>query len=117
MSFNRGLDNFYREIGGRMRSVREALRLTQAQVAEAAGIDASFYGQIERGANTPSLKTFVDIAYALKADPADLLPRRAPGRERLYETTMGKLLAGLDPKRKALVLGLVKDIVARYKAE
>jgi transcriptional regulator with XRE-family HTH domain len=86
-------------------------------VAETAGIDTSFYGQIERGANTPSLKTFVDIAYALKADPADLLPKRAPGRERLYETAVGKLLSGLAPKRKALVLGLVEDIVARYKTE
>ena len=111
------MDNFYAEIGSRMKSVRTALRLTQAQVAETAGIDTSFYGQIERGANTPSLKTFVDIAYALKADPADLLPKRAPGRERLYETAVGKLLSGLAPKRKALVLGLVEDIVARYKTE
>jgi len=111
------MDNFYAEIGGRMKSVRTALRMTQAQVAEAAGIDTSFYGQIERGVNTPSLKTFVDIAYAFKADPADLLPRRTPGRERLYETAVGELLAGLPPKRKALVLGLVKDIVARYKSE
>ncbi len=111
------MDNFYAEIGSRMKSVRTALRLTQAQVAEPAGIDTSFYGQIERGANTPSLKTFVDIAYALKADPADLLPRRAPGRERLYEAAVGKLLSGLDPKRKALVLGLVKDIVTRYRSE
>jgi transcriptional regulator with XRE-family HTH domain len=110
------MDSFYGEIGGRMRGVRTALRLTQAQVAEAAGIDASFYGQIERGVNTPSLKTFVDIAYALKTDAADLLPRRAPGRERLYEAAVGKLLSGLDPKRKAMVLGLVKDIVARYRA-
>lgn len=110
------MDNFYAEIGGRMRAVREAMRLTQAQVAEEAGIDASFYGQIERGVNTPSLKTFVDVAYALKADPADLLPRRAPGRERLYETAVGQLLSGLTPKRKALVLGLVKDIVTRYKS-
>ncbi len=100
-----------------MRSVRSALRMTQAQVAEGAGIDASFYGQIERGVNTPSLKTFVDIAYALKADPADLLPRRAPGRERLYETAVQQLLSGLPPKRKALVLDLVKDIVTRYKSE
>lgn len=100
-----------------MKAVRTALRMTQAQVAETTGIDTSFYGQIERGANTPSLKTFVDIAYALKADPADLLPRRAPGRERLYETAVQKLLSGLPPKRKALVLGLVKDIVTSYRSE
>jgi len=111
------MDIFYKEIGRRMLSVRKVLHLTQAHVAEAAGIDASFYGQIERGVNTPSLETFVAIAGALKSDPADLLPKRHPKRNHLYETAVAKLLADLDPKRKALVLGLVKDIVARYKSE
>ncbi|MBI4350118.1 MAG: helix-turn-helix transcriptional regulator [Elusimicrobia bacterium] len=107
------MDNFYAEIGRRMKSVRTALRLTQAQVAEKAGIDTSFYGQIERGANIPSLRTFAAVAAALKLDASDLLPRQPRGR--LHETAVENLLAGLDSKRKALVLGLVKDIVARYK--
>jgi len=42
------MDKFYREIGKRMKSVRMALKMTQAQVAEKACIDPSFYGQIER---------------------------------------------------------------------
>lgn len=88
--------------------------MTQAQVAEAAGIDTSFYGQIERGANIPSLKTFAAVAAALKVNSSDLLPMRR-GKERLYETAVAGLLTGLDPKRKAMVLGLVKDIVARYR--
>ena len=100
-----------------MKSVRKALRLTQAQVAEKAGIDHSFYGQIERGVNTPSLKTFVAIAAALKVNPADLLTWRAQGSERLYETALVKLLDGLEQKHKALVLGLVKDIVAHYRVK
>lgn len=97
--------------------MRTALRMTQAQVAEAAGIDASFYGQIERGVNVPSLKTFAAIAVALKINSSDLLPGRSRGKERLYETAVESLLSDLDPKRKAMVLGLVKDIVARYKGK
>lgn len=131
-----GMDNFYAEIGGRMKSVRMALRMTQAQVAEAAGTDSSFYGQIgwtlppscathghnsavsnRRGVNVPSLKTFAAIAAALKVNSSDLLPGRSRGKERLYETAVESLLAGLDPKRKALVLGLVKDIVTRHKTK
>jgi len=98
-----------------MKSVREALRMTQAQVAEKAGIDTSFYGQIERGANVPSLKTFAAIAKALKTNPGDLFPTTSYGKERLYEAAVGTLIGGLDTKRKALVLGLVKDIVSHYK--
>ncbi|KAF0124963.1 MAG: hypothetical protein FD189_2013 [Elusimicrobia bacterium] len=99
-----------------MRSVRKALRFTQSQVAEKAGIDTSFYGQIERGANVPSLKTFVAIADALKADPADLLAGRGGGEQKLYGAVMEQLLTGLDRKKRALVLGLLKDIVAHYRA-
>ena len=100
-----------------MKSVRKALRLTQAQVAERAGIDHSFYGQIERGVNIPSLKICAAVAGALKVNPADLLAGRAHGKERLYESAVESLLAGLNHKRKALVLGLLKDIVSQYKAD
>lgn len=109
------MDSFYTEIGDKMKAMRSALRMTQAQVAEKAGIDTSFYGQIERGVNIPSLKTFAAIAKALKTDPGDLFPARHPGKERLYETAMGQLLDGLDSKKKALVLGLLKDITTHYK--
>ena len=111
------MNSFYSEIGGRIKSVRKALRLTQAHVAEKAGIDTSFYGQIERGTNIPSLKTFVAIASALKVNPAELLARAGRGKERLYETAVEGLLDGLDQKRKALLLGLFSDIVTHYKAK
>lgn len=111
------MNDFYVEIGRKMKSVRKAVKLTQSQIAEMAGIDASFYGQIERGTNIPSLKTFAAIAKALKVNPADLLPARGGGKERLYTTVIENLLDGLDTKRKALVLGLLKDIVAHYKAK
>ena len=39
------------------------------------------------------------------------------GNERLYETALENLFSGLDLKKKALVLGLVRDIVAGYKAK
>ncbi|HNT97475.1 MAG TPA: helix-turn-helix transcriptional regulator [Elusimicrobiales bacterium] len=110
------MNDFYAEIGARMRALRKALRLTQSQVAEKAGIDASFYGQIERGANVPSLKTFVAIAGALKADPADLLAGRGAGDKKVYGAVMEQLLSGLDHKKRALVLGLLKDIVSHYRA-
>lgn len=99
-----------------MRAVREALRLSQAQVAEKAGIDTSFYGQIERGKNIPSLKTFVAIAGALGAEPADLLAGRRGGGKKVYGAVMERLLDGLDRRKRALVLGLLKDIVSHYRA-
>lgn len=98
-----------------MRVLRQALGLTQAQVAELSGIETSFYGQIERGANVPSLKTFLAIAQALDADPADLLPK--PGRrdELPYRRAIERLVKDLGPKQKRFVLDTVRDIAGRLK--
>lgn len=109
------MDRLYAEIGGRMRSVRKALGMTQARLAEEAGIDASFYGQIERGANIPSLKTFLSIARVLGVEPSDLLAGQARSRVRLYEKAIERLVGDLDPRRKRLVLGMVSDMVDRLK--
>lgn len=49
--------------------------------------------------------------------PADLFGRPGSRKERLYETAISGLLDGLDQKRKALVLGLVKDIVSHYRTK
>lgn len=108
------MEKLYAEIGGRMRDLRTALKLTQAQIAELAGIDASFYGQIERGANIPSLKTFLAIASALKVDPADLLPS-SRSLSPAYQKTLGTLLAGLPQDKQRFILSLVRDMAQEFK--
>ncbi|MBI5244731.1 MAG: helix-turn-helix transcriptional regulator [Elusimicrobia bacterium] len=111
------MDKLYAEIGARMRALRKALKLTQAQVAEAAGIDASFYGQIERGANIPSLMTFLDVAKALKAEPTDLLPLRKDKKTAGtgYAAVLDKMFSELSPKEQELVFGVACDVAGRLK--
>jgi transcriptional regulator with XRE-family HTH domain len=103
----------YRDIGARIKSLRRALRMTQAEVAERVGIDASFYGQIERGANTPSLRTLFAVAEVLKVEPADLLPktRASRGRDPLMAGALGSLLSRLKPRKRRFVMGVVSDLV------
>ena len=64
--------------------------LTQEAAAEAAGLSAVYWKQLERGtAANPSLAILVSVAAALDIEPADLLryrpppEPRAPGRPRL----------------------------------
>lgn len=109
------MDRVYVDIGKRMRSLRIALRQTQAQVAEAAGIETSFYGQLERGANIPSLKTLFAIAKAIGAESADLLPTKAGAKVGQDEKALGRLLQRLGPKQRELALGIFGDIVRRLK--
>lgn len=51
---------------------RKKSELTQGQVAEAVGIDRSFYTHIERGDRTPSLDIAIRIARALGKQVEDI---------------------------------------------
>lgn len=46
---------------------------TVQQVATAAGLNRVHVGVIERGGNSPNLRTFVALCYALGADPTEVL--------------------------------------------
>lgn len=101
----------YREIGSRIRALRTAARLTQAEVAERAGLDASFFGQLERGANVPSLRSLYAIAGALSVEAADLLPRL--GKDRSRDPALAALDAALEnlpARRRRVLLGAVRDL-------
>ena len=102
----------YREIGSRIRSVRETLQKTQAEIAWAARIETSFYGQIERGANIPSLKTLFAIAEALGVEAVDLLPSKKSSSN---TQTLERLVQGLDAKKRKFALGLIGDLVRRLR--
>ncbi len=62
------------DIGKKLREVREKKRLTQLEVAEKAGISASYYARLERGVEKPSLAFIEVITKALKIKSSDILP-------------------------------------------
>ncbi len=110
------MQKVYRDIGARIRALRQTLKLTQAEVAERAGIDASFYGQVERGVNVPSLRTLFAVAAVLRVEPAELLPRvkGAPGREPAA-AVLDSLLSRLKPSRRRVLMGVVRDLAGELE--
>ncbi|MBI3564664.1 MAG: helix-turn-helix transcriptional regulator [Elusimicrobia bacterium] len=106
------MDKIRREVGSRIRAARSALKMTQAEVAERVGIDPSFYGQIERGANVPSLKTLFAVAEVLRVEPADLLPRTRGGKASRDPAAgaLGSLLVRLKPAKRRFLMGVVRDL-------
>lgn len=73
----------YEDIGRRIRSRRQELKLTQQQFAQRAGISMSFYGHIERGTRKLSVDTLYKIVLALGCSADELLGtcRENPGLE------------------------------------
>ena len=102
----------YRDIGIRIKSLRQALKLTQAEVAEKAGIDTSFYGQLERGTGIPSLRTLFSIADVLRVEPAELLPRTKgqPGKDLLIAEALDTMVSKLKPGKRRFLMSVVRDL-------
>jgi transcriptional regulator with XRE-family HTH domain len=58
------------QLGRNVRAVRDSLRISRERVAEQAGIDADYLGEIERGEKWPALWMLRAIARTLKVSPA-----------------------------------------------
>ncbi len=52
-------------LGDRIRKARERLEITQEEAAYRAGLDYSYYNQIEMGKRNPSVKALSRIAKAI----------------------------------------------------
>jgi transcriptional regulator with XRE-family HTH domain len=61
------------KFGAIVRALREEQGLTQDQLAERAGVSATYIGFIERGDNVPTLTVILQIAAALKVRSSDFL--------------------------------------------
>ena len=62
----------------RLRKRREELGLSQAQVAEAANVNPSYVGLLERGQRVPSLEILFELCRAVRLTPADLFADANP---------------------------------------
>ena len=89
-------------LGARVRMYRREQNLTQEQLAEAAGISASFLGHIERGTRVLSVDTLLCLCRALHVTPNDLLgvALAAHADDELLQGATALLMAALDILRK-----------------
>lgn len=62
-----------KELGDKLRRVREGLGLTQAEVAEKADLHTNYYARIERGEENPSFEKLQGIMKVLKIKSLSLL--------------------------------------------
>ena len=62
-----------KKLGDKVRKAREKAQLTQAEVAERAGINSSYYAQIERGEVNLSVDKLQSIAKVLKIKSLDIV--------------------------------------------
>ena len=66
-------DGLLINLGEAVRALRKARGLSQEALADAAGIDRSHMGKIERGERNVTIMNIARIAIALNAKPSDIL--------------------------------------------
>lgn len=66
------LEIFYKNLGKRIKNLRETAGLTQETLAEKAGISLDFLGKIEVSINKPGLRSLLKIANALNIEIKEL---------------------------------------------
>lgn len=62
------MDVLKKKVGRSIFTLRKAARMTQSELAEAAGIGNEYISKIERGLGSPSLETLAKIAQALQVE-------------------------------------------------
>lgn len=67
--------NLVRGVGSAVRQLRDARGWSQEELADRAGLNRSFVGEIERGEVTVSLSTLAKLGHAFELPPSMLLKR------------------------------------------
>ena len=68
-----------KRFGKLLQNVRKRRKLTQADLAEAAGVSFDLVAKLETGATAPSFKSIDLLARALNVDPAEFFTADLPG--------------------------------------
>ena len=94
-----------------MRQARRALKWKQAQVAEAVGISAQFYGRIERGQGFPSMETFVALLSLFGLSASVVLGGTPPTAEMAADPPILRRIARRLRRAPARGRALVRELL------
>lgn len=96
----------FHTIGNKLFAVRKSCGLTQAEVAEAAGLSDRTYAEIERGNVNMRIETVLRICNALHITPDEVLTEDSPSLASRQEELLRRLDA-CNPKDRETALQLL----------
>ena len=102
----------YVVIGTRIREIRKAKGLTQAQLAEMSCVEPSNISHIERAATKLSLPTLISIANALEVTLDELVYSNLKKSEHISMSLIDELLSDCTPAELKSIAEVVKTTKA-----
>ena len=94
------------KIGNKLHTIRKRMGMTQAEVAEAAGVADRTYADIERGTVNMRVETALKICETLHITPDEILTEDAPSLAARQDELWARLNA-CSPKDKETALALL----------
>ena len=101
-----------KEIGERIRQIREAKGMTQADLSEKAGISLPRISLIELGKTEMKLSTFIRVTEALQVSADSLLRPDTDQGRREYENEFSKIMETCKPHESAAIIRIVREILS-----
>ena len=98
----------YKDMGKRIREIRESKHMTQAALSELAGIEPSNLSHIERAATKVSLPTMMNIANTLEVSLDELVCGSLVKSEHIAVRQLNELLSDCTPDELQAVIEMVK---------
>ena len=83
----------FRAIGNKLHAIRKRSGMTQAEVAEAAGLSDRTYADIERGTVNMRIETILKVCNALHITPDEILTDNNPSMTSRQEEIWERLMA------------------------
>ena len=104
------MDDTLQGIGARIKEARLAKKMTQVQLAEAAGISASFLSNIELGNQSMNIRTLIAISNVLDVSTDWLLKNDTSTAAAIVADEIQSELAACSPKERETILKLVQTM-------
>ena len=98
------------EIGKRIHEVRTQKNMTQAELADKAGISLSQVSDIETGKSSMRIGSFIGIVEALQVSADVLLRTDIPEVNNIYKSEFAELLEDCTPTEIESILKIVKEV-------
>lgn len=108
------MDDILLKLGKRIKELRTKKRLSQSKLAELAGLNDKYLGEVERGSNNISIKNLAQIAAGLDVDTHELL---ASSHERIIDREaitkkLHKTIESASDEELCAIYGFASDIVS-----
>ena len=103
-----------RKIGARIKAARKCRGLTQSDLAQMVDLTPKYFSNIECGAKTPKLETFVAIANALEVDANSLLQDVLTVSTEIMGTEISEQLAALPPSEQRKIRRVLDVMIEEF---